>query len=593
MPTHSSAACLLSFVLAGAAPSVAALELREVRVEGIADEAMRDDVADALSLQRLEPGRRATLSESRLSYLLRRTPGEVRAAMEPYGYYAPEIAPDVRRDGDHVDVVVRVVPGEPVRVTARDITLTGPAAADSTLMRLLGRFRPRDGQVFHHGTYEDGKARIDRALAERGYFDAALPVHTVRVERATRSAAIELAWTSGERYALGDATFHGHPFRPGLLENLVPWTPGEPYRQSELLDLQRSLAGLDYFAAIDITADPDAAGTDRQVPVDVALAPAKRSVWSAGVRYGTDTGLGVTAGLDRRWVNDRGHKFRALAQVAERRTDLAAQYRIPAFAWLDGWYALGANVREEEVDGVAGQLLEVIASRSGRLDDWTLTAAVNVRRERFDDVATGFTRSYSTLVYPSLLAQWSRSDDLLYPRSALGFTAELRGGHSAIGSDVDFLQLRAEGRWVHGFGRRQRLLLRAEAGTTVSDDFDALPPSLRFHAGGDRSVRGYGYRGIGEIATDLQGREFAIGGKHLVVASVEFEHMFDRTWGAAVFVDAGDAFDEADDFELQPGAGVGLRWRSPVGPVRLDVAHGFGDQAGQSVRLHLNIGPDL
>ena len=459
MPTHSSAACLLSFVLAGAAPSVAALELREVRVEGIADEAMRDDVADALSLQRLEPGRRATLSESRLSYLLRRTPGEVRAAMEPYGYYAPEIAPDVRRDGDHVDVVVRVVPGEPVRVTARDITLTGPAAADSTLMRLLGRFRPRDGQVFHHGTYEDGKARIDRALAERGYFDAALPVHTVRVERATRSAAIELAWTSGERYALGDATFHGHPFRPGLLENLVPWTPGEPYRQSELLDLQRSLAGLDYFAAIDITADPDAAGADRQVPVDVALAPAKRSVWSAGVRYGTDTGLGVTAGLDRRWVNDRGHKFRALAQVAERRTDLAAQYRIPAFAWLDGWYALGANVREEEVDGVAGQLLEVIASRSGRLDDWTLTAAVNVRRERFDDVATGFTRSYSTLVYPSLLAQWSRSDDLLYPRSALGFTTELRGGHSAIGSDVDFLQLRAEGRWVHGNGRRQRLLL--------------------------------------------------------------------------------------------------------------------------------------
>ena len=592
MSTRPFAAWLLCIAAAGA-PDAAALQLGDVRVEGLADEAMRDDVDDALSLQRLPPDRRAALSESRLSYLLRRAPAEVRAALEPYGYYDPTIEPEVRRDGDRVDVVVRVAPGEPVRVTARDVSLTGPAAADSALMRMLERFRPREGDVFHHGTYEDGKARIDRALAERGYFDAAQPVHTVSVERATRSARIDLAWTSGARYALGEATFRGHPFRPGLLENLVPWSPGDPYRQSELLDLQRSLAGLDYFAAVDITADPDAAGDDRRVPVDVALAPAKRSVWSAGVRYGTDAGLGLTGGLDRRWVNDRGHKFRALAQVAERRTDLSAQYRIPAFAWLDGWYALGASLREEEVDGVAGQLLEVIGSRSGRLDDWTLTAAINVRRERFDEIETGFTRSYSTLVYPSLLAQWSRSDDLLYPRSALGFTAEVRGGHSVFGSDVDFLQLRAEGRWVHGIGRRQRVLLRAEAGTTVSDEFAALPPSLRFHAGGDRSVRGYGYRGIGEVAIDPQGREFAVGGKHLVVASAEFEHMFDRTWGAAVFVDAGDAFDDANDFELQPGAGVGLRWRSPVGPVRLDVAHGFGDQAGQSVRLHLNIGPDL
>mgnify|MGYP006147624151 CR=1 FL=1 len=160
---------------------------------------------------------------------------------------------------------------------------------------------------------------------------------------------------------------------------------------------------------------------------------------------------------------------------------------------------------------------------------------------------------------------------------------------------IDFLQLRAEAGLVRSFGRRHRVLLRAEAGTTVSQDFADFPPSLRFYAGGDRSVRGYGYKEIGQYLEDASGNRYVFGGKHLVVASVEFERMFTREWGGAVFVDAGDAFDdfESDAFEMQLGVGVGVRWRSPVGPVRLDLAHGLGDDAQDSIRLHLTIGPDL
>lgn len=596
MPTPPAAASwmrgLLAAALACAATGASALELRSVTVEGIDDEAMRDDVDDALSLQRLNPKRRARLTESRLSYLLRRAPGEAQKALEPFGFYDPEVTTDVRRDGDAVDVVVRVDAGEPVLVTVHEVVVNGPAGADPALQRRAERFRPRVGQAFHHGIYEDSKAAMDRALADDGYFDAEQTAHRVTITRATRSAQIDLAWSSGERYALGEATFSGHPFRDGLLEKLVPWTPGEPYRQQALLDLHASLAELDYFAAIDVVAQSGAADAQRRVPVEVALSPAKRDVYSAGVRYGTDTGLGVHGGWERRWINDRGHKFRAWASLAQEQKDISTQYRIPAFKWLDGWYAVGASLREETVDDLDSQLFEVIGSRNGRLGDWTLTAALRYRRERYEDVPTGEDR-WSTLVFPSLLAQWSQADDPLYPRSARGLTAELRGGHSGFGSDIDFLQLRAEGRWIRGFGRRDRLLVRGEAGTTLSDEFPSFPPSLRFYAGGDRSVRGYGWREIGEVQENPEGREYVVGGKHVVAGSVEFEHMFDRTWGMAVFVDAGDAFDVAGDFDLQAGAGVGLRWRSPVGPVRLDLAHGFGDQADQTVSLHLNIGPDL
>ncbi len=591
MPTSPTARLLLIAALLLSAPAAWALELQAVDIRGLDDEEMRDNVSDALSLQRLNPNRRKSLSESRLSYLLRRAPGEARAALEPFGYYDPDIRTEVRREGERVSVLVTIAPGEPVLVRRRDLGLTGPAEADSTLMRRLERFRPRPDQPFHHGIYEDSKAAMDRALAERGYFDAEQTLHRVTVSRAERTADIELAWTSGERYRLGAATFDGHPFRPGLLEKLVPWTPGQDYDQKQLLALQKSLSELDYFSAIDITADPKAADADRRVPVKVALARGKRSIYSAGVRYGTDTGLGLTFGLERRWVNNRGHKLRGLASLAQRRSDLTVQYRIPAFAWLDGWYTAAASAREEEIDGINNQLFELVGSRSGRLGKWNLTAAMNFRRERFEEVATGREFAYSTLVYPSLWAQWSEADDLLYPRRAQGLTVELRGGNTAFGSDIDFLQLRAEGRWIRSLGRRNRVLLRAEAGTTISGQFPDFPPSLRFYAGGDRSVRGYGYKEIGQYIEGGDGRRYVFGGKHLAVFSAEFERMFTREWGGAVFVDAGDAFDET--FEAEVGVGVGLRWRSPVGPVRLDVAHGFGDAAQQSVRLHLNIGPDL
>ena len=576
-------------------PAAQALELEAVQIRGLEDEEMRDNVSDALSLDRLNPNRRKALTETRLSYLLRRTPGEARGALEPFGYYDPAVETEVQRDGEKVTVVVSVTLGEPVRVRGHDVSLTGPAEANGALMRRLERFRPREDQPFHHGIYEDSKAGMDRALAELGYFDAEQSVHRVTVSRAEGKADIELAWVSGERYRLGTATFEGHQFRPGLLEKLVPWQPGEAYDQKQLLALQKSLSELDYFSAIDISSDPKQADGERLVPVKVALAPGKRTIYSAGLRYGTDTGLGVTAGIDRRWVNDRGHKLRSLVGLAERRSDITTQYRIPAFAWLDGWYSASASAREEEIDGFTNQLAELIGSRSGRLGKWDLTAAINFRRERYEvfNDASGRDFAYSTLLFPSLWAKWSESDDLLYPRRAMGLTVELRGGSSAVGSDIDFLQMRGEGRWVRAFGRRNRLLLRGEAGTTFSGQFDDFPPSLRFYAGGDRSLRGYGYKEIGGFLIEPDGNRYVYGGKHLAIGSVEYERMFTREWGGAFFVDGGDAFDDGNDFDLQIGAGFGVRWRSPVGPVRLDIAHGFGDDAQQSVRLHVNIGPDV
>jgi translocation and assembly module TamA len=363
----------------------------------------------------------------------------------------------------------------------------------------------------------------------------------------------------------------------------VPWEPGQAFDQSELFSLQRTLADLDYFAAINVQPLPDEA-KDGVVPIQISLTPAKRNIYSLGLRYGTDSGAGFASSVERRWVNRRGHKLFVDLNVAQEKSDFTAQYRVPAFSKIEGWYSFRASLREERINDATTQFTELALSRSGRWHNWNLQGALEYKRERFEDIVLG-TRSFSTIVAPVLTAEWKRFDDINSPRKGYRFFLEARAGSKAIGSDIDFIQLRAEARYIRAVGVSNRILLRGELGTTVSDNFALLPPSQRFYAGGDHSVRGYGYREIGQNISGV-----LLGGKHLAVASAEFEHMFNATWGAAVFVDAGDAYE--DQFKAKTAVGLGLRWRSPVGPIRFDIAHGLNAPT-QSFRLHVSLGPDL
>jgi len=192
-------------------------------------------------------------------------------------------------------------------------------------------------------------------------------------------------------------------------------------------------------------------------------------------------------------------------------------------------------------------------------------------------------------VYPQLVADYVNVDDDLFPRRGVSGSATLRGGVEGAGSDTSFVQANMVLRWYVPIGDSDRLILRGEGGTTWTSDLVAMPPSLRFFAGGDRSIRGYAYREVGPRTPAPD--KYALGAKNLVIGSAEYEHYFKGgPWGAAVFVDTGSAFDNTID--LHTGVGFGVRWKSPVGPVRVDIAHGLNDPDSQ-FQLYLNIGADL
>ena len=595
-PHRSAAVASCLFASSLATFAVHAAEVGEVRIVGL-DEPMTDNVRAALTLVE---ARGKELSGRRLAYLVREADNETREALQPFGYYSPTISVERSRGEGATTVTITVDPGQPVTVRRSHVAIEGEGGRDRYLKEDLGEFQPKPGEVFDHRLYEASKTTISRRLAVRGYFDADFASRRVEVTRADHAADIDLVWTSGQRYDMGPLHFEQTPqtiIRPALLQRLQYWEDGSYYHQGKLDRLRESLARLDYFASIDIQPRPeDAVGND--VPVTVTLTPAKRSIYTAGLGYGTDSGAGVRLGLERRYVNDRGHKALAQLDYAERRKTLTVQYRIPAFAWLDGWYTISAQAADEQSDYVDSRRVELVGSRSGEINSHlTAVASLHALRERWayladddGDPATARDYRFATFTYPSLRAEYIDADNLVFPRDGLSGTLMLRGGVEGAGSDASFTQVRATSHWYRGIGASNRLLVRGELGHTYTNSLVDMPPSLRFFAGGDDSIRGYGWREVGPRIEGVDGKLYAVGAENVATASVEFEHYFSENWGAAAFVDSGSAFNDSP--EWRTGVGMGVRWRSPVGPVRVDIAHGL-DDPDASFQIYLSVGADL
>ncbi len=193
----------------------------------------------------------------------------------------------------------------------------------------------------------------------------------------------------------------------------------------------------------------------------------------------------------------------------------------------------------------------------------------------------------SDLLLPGI--SWTRTlaDDLLIPSRGARLRVDLLGAHDAVLSSVSFAQLGGEAKLIRSLSPKVRALGHASFAHIFTSDFADLPPTHRFVTGGDQTVRGYAYESLGP---ENDAGEI-VGGDTLVIAGLELEYRFLESWGVAVFMDSGNAWDGlSGDLAFGPGAGV--RWFSPIGIVRLDGAVGISED-GDPIRVHLAIGPDL
>ena len=551
----------------------------QISITGLSDE-LRDAVTKNLSLsaQKNHP----LLNDALIKRLHKQAEQEIRQALQPFGYYRPVVTTTLDRDNGHWLAQYHIDAGAPVRLVAVDVSLTGPGSADTVLQKWLKAYPLKVGDIPLQKVYEDAKQELLQLARDRGYFDGALLKRRIHIDLDTYQATLSLHYDTGPRYRFGAIRFDQHEFSEDFLRRYLSFQPGDAYNATKLLSLRRALADSDYFDRIEITPQIDQAA-DRAVPVTIRLVARKKHRYLAGIGYSTDTGPRGMLGFENRRGNAYGHKYDMSLRQSEIRTRADAHYTVPLqrpnldyIVYSMGWIDENTSTLQRTTSSVAVDYTQ-------QLRRWQRTVGVSYELERY---RLG-NRDNSTLLIPH--AQWQRikADRRIHTGHGWSLSLDTRGASEAILSDASFLQERLDSKYIYTFANDNRLLLRGTAGASWTPKLVDLPASQRFLTGGDQSIRGYAYNSLGP--TDSDGT--VIGGSNLLVGSVEYEFNITGRANLAVFMDAGNAYNN-NEFKAIRGAGFGLRWQFPIGDVGIDLACAL-DRPGDPWRLHITLGPDL
>ncbi|MCM2459982.1 outer membrane protein assembly factor [Pseudomonas sp. CG7] len=510
---------------------------------------------------------------------------QARKAAQALGYYQPQIDSEVK-GGKDPRLVLTIDPGEPVHLRNVTVRIDGPAASLKAF-RVPGNAGLKPGAVLNHGRYEDAKRVIQNQASRYGYFNGRFTQQKLLVDPQAGLADIELVYDSGPRYALGPVSFKGDtPFDEDLLQRMVPFKAGTAYDSELIAELNQALQSSGYFEGVRVDAAPTAA-TDNVIPVAVKLDTRKPRTMGLGLGFSTDVGPRAKANWTRHWVNPQGHSYGWEAEVSAPRQNVGLWYDVPLDPPLTDKMRYAGGYQYEELAGTdsLSKLLTVGPEWHSKLPSgWQRVVSLKWQREEY---RLGDDAGLSTLLMPGVSYSYLRSDNRIDPHNGYRLQFDTKVAKEGLGSDNNLLYGTAMVKGLTTVFDKHRLLARAQIGGSATNGYKSIPPSLRFFAGGDQSVRGYDYQSLSPENSEGD----RIGGRYMVAGSLEYQYSIAEKWRVATFIDQGNSFNSLELPSLKTGVGVGVRWVSPVGPIRLDLAHAMDDEGG--IRLHFSMGPEL
>lgn len=527
---------------------------------------------------------REDLSETAVRRLYDRAPRQIREALRPFGYYdARVVSRSLTREGNDWIARFEIIRGEPVRLNSVRLEVIGEGHDHPGFQTLLAETPLVAGAQLRHPDFDQLRARLERAASTYGFFDRSFPERRLEIDPAALSANAVLVMDTGPRYRFGEVVIDQDILNQALIERMVFTREGEPFDTERLLRTQYALTDSQYFANV-VVETGERNPLTRSIPVNIETVPSRRQRIRLGIGYGSDTRARGSIGWDWRRINQRGHRANMQLQVSQPLTELTTQYIVPFGDPLRERLSFRSSLAAEDLADVRSQRATIGVNHRRVLGNWqrNLFADVVDERTRLPDGA----RFADTLIVPGIGFERLIADDPLVPTEGHRLRAEVRGSHGLLAAKTDFLRLHLGASRILSPSDDWRLALRAELGIGIVDGFDELPASQRFFAGGDQSVRGYGFNKLGP--TDDEGR--SIGGRHLVFGSVEAQRRIQGPWHVAAFIDSGGALARLDDTP-EVSAGVGLHFLTPIGRIRVEVAQSLTES--RSPRLHISIRPDL
>lgn len=321
------------------------------------------------------------------------------------------------------------------------------------------------------------------------------------------------------------------------------------------------------------------------VPIDVNLIPADRHTFETGIGYATDVGPRVQFSWEMPWLNQYGHSLTNSLFLSSPEQTLEGEYRMPLADPLKDSYVLEYGVSIVDDDDEDSNETTVRFGREWKFDNgWQQKIYLGAS---YDDFTIASDTGQVFLLYPGVTWTRTRTRPKAFPMWGDRQQLTVEYGNEAWGSDETFVWTQFDTNLIRSIGDNHRFVARASIGNLDTDNFHGMPNSKRFYAGGDSSVRGYSYESLSPEDDDGDDE----GGSSLVAGSLEYNYRLTGDWWGATFYDAGNAFDGFSEMELKSAAGLGVRWISPVGPIRLDVAHPFDDDS--DYRIHFSIGPEF
>ncbi|MCX5807184.1 MAG: autotransporter assembly complex protein TamA [Proteobacteria bacterium] len=515
-------------------------------------------------------------------------PQKVKNSLEPFGYYKAQVSTTLEKADSGIYLLhVDVKKGEPVCLTEVQVSADGPGAEEKDLIELIKKYPLHKGDVLRQDIYERAKNELQNKMVDLGYLDASFSIHKINISLHSLEAQINILLQTGPRYRFGDVTFSGAiPYPESFLRRYLQIKSGEVFLYEKIAGTQANLTNSDRFREVIINAKKEKA-VDYCVPIEIVLVPSLPKRFKIGAGYGTDTG--PRGSMYYRDVNiaGRGHELLAELTVSPALQGIATRYTIPGQKDTDALTSFKIAAQAEDTQSYTINLATAEVERARSFGAGRVGSLFMQIQKEYSEA--GNERTNSFLIMPGMRFSERRFNKLVRPEKGFHYQMELKGTTKEIGSDVGFMQVVSKGELLIPLPKGFSILTRVQAGATWQGDTAGnLPIALRFFAGGDNSIRGYKYQSLGPKGDNGE----VIGGKHILIGNIELERAISTNWGIAAFYDVGNSFNNFSNIVPAQGAGMGCRYYTPVGPVRLDLARQIGI-VNPGYRIHFSIGLEL
>ncbi|HZR68984.1 MAG TPA: BamA/TamA family outer membrane protein [Burkholderiales bacterium] len=564
-------------VQAAASPEAAPLRYR-IELQGPKE--LTGMLKEGLKLSRWQhdPG----MTPELLERLLEESVRDAREAAATEGYFSAAVRGAIDRGSDPWIVTLTVDPGPRTTVDRVDIRVSGPAADDAEARGVIDRIRARwslaAGQPFRQEAWESAKRDAVRELSEWRYAAARVAASRAEIDPQSRSAALTVELASGPPFRFGPLQVSGTKrYSQRLVENLDPIRPGDVYERKALATYQRRLLETGYFVSAQVDVDPEAPDPGA-APVRVALIEGSRQHVEAGVSYSTDAGQRLELRYNNMDTLGSASRFKSDLQLDRKIQQLNLNLDSPPLSearWNSGF----ARARRTDIQNQ--QTAEAAVGVSHNWLSGGTPSGLELSAHTEDQKVADVPDQRSHAIYLAFRRTFRDTDDVVAPRSGVLANWEVGAAPAALATR-GFARATAGASYFFPVARNDDLLLRAYGGVVRAAARDGIPSTFLFRTGGDQTVRGYAFESLGVKQGDA-----VVGGRYVAVTSVEETHWFGASWGVAAFVDAGNAWDRGTPFHAAVGYGTGARFRTPVGPIRIDLAYG---RDTRKVRLHFSAG---